>query len=165
MNEELLPEIYVAVFRQCTPHWNMPKQAIAHWNITYVVQGRAQYRINGEEYALAAGDVLCLPPGAIREALTFSDNLMQCFSIDFGLINLKKEAAHLSLPVLHHLSQEKRISQLFHELSFIWLDKQPGYKIRTRALFLLILFHLQESFFGSSSAGGGEGGQTDVSRP
>jgi len=122
----------------------MPEQVISAWNISYVIAGDVTYTINGNEYNLTAGDLLCLPPGSTRAGITFPDRLMQCFSVDFELRRGPNEITKMPFPVVSHIGCKKDIIRLFNELSFAWLDKRSGYSIQIRGLFLLILHQFFE---------------------
>jgi AraC-like DNA-binding protein len=133
----------------------MPRHILTAWDITYVAEGRAQYSIDEEEYNLTAGDLICLPPRTRREGVTVPDHLMQCFSVNFRLTNLKGENVRLPFPIQSHIGLAKDVIHLFHDLSFVWLDKQPGYALKTRGIFLLILHRLFE-LASSIPSGSGE---------
>jgi YesN/AraC family two-component response regulator len=69
---------------------------------------------------------------------------MTCFAMNFRLTTMTGEEARLPFPLISHIGQRKDIVRLFHELSFTWLDRQPGYLIKSHALFMLILHRLYE---------------------
>ncbi|GHV28585.1 hypothetical protein AGMMS4952_12630 [Spirochaetia bacterium] len=137
--EFLAPEIWYVILRKCTPSWRIFEQQISSWNITYLIKGNARYTIDGAVYDLKPGDLLCLPPGAIRKAITYTDHLMHCFSVDFNLMDMKGKRADLSLPVISHLGLNTDIINLFHELFFTWVNKEPTFIIKTGGLFLMLL--------------------------
>jgi AraC-like DNA-binding protein len=142
--EGIVPEIRRLAFRECTPDWRIKKDVFPHWNITYLVEGSARYIIDGKEYDLNAGDLLCLPPGHIRVARTWPDRLMKCFAVSFKLINLNGASARLPFRLVEHIGLREDLIYLFHELVFTWMDRQSGYIIKTRALFMLVLHRLFE---------------------
>jgi AraC-like DNA-binding protein len=140
----VVPDIKFIVFRKCTPSWYMPEDVFPAWNISYVISGEAEYIIDHKKYTVTAGDLLCRPGGCIRSGKTFPDRLMQCFSVDFELKQAPHEATSIPFPILSHIGVRKDIIQLFHELSSTWVDKQPGYAMKLRGLFILILSRLFE---------------------
>jgi AraC-like DNA-binding protein len=147
--EVVFPDIQYITFRKCTPAWRMPEHVLEPWDITYLIQGNAHYRINGTDYHAAAGDLLCLPPGSMRQACTFPDKLMHCFSVDFWLCDLIRKTegggiTQLPFPVLSHIGVKKDLLLLFHNLAEAWLDRQQGHVLKTNGLFLLILHRLFE---------------------
>jgi AraC-like DNA-binding protein len=140
IDEDMNPVIHYVIFRKCTPAWIMPEQTLESINLTYVIEGAACYTINTETFDLEKGDLLVLPKGRIRKAVTFHDRLMHCFSVDFSLRNSRNQEILPPLPVKTALGRHEDIIHLFHELSFTWASKQPGYIMKSRGLFLQI-FH------------------------
>ncbi|MDR3284829.1 MAG: AraC family ligand binding domain-containing protein [Treponema sp.] len=84
---EIIPRINYLVFRKCPAGWHIPPHLVDDYDITYVISGNAQYTINDKVYDLAPGDLLCLSDGDKKEAITYSDRLMHCFSVNFRLYN------------------------------------------------------------------------------
>jgi AraC-like DNA-binding protein len=140
----VIPKIDYLVYRKCTPSWNMYEQVLKSWDFTYVIQGNARYTIDGSDYMLSPGDLLCLPIGTVRKAVTWPDRLMHCFSVDFQLNDFKGRPACLPFPVVSHLGLKDDIIRLFHELCFTWLEKQPGCAIKAAGHLLLILSRFYE---------------------
>lgn len=122
----------------------MPKQLMPICDITYLVSGNARYTINETEYNLGEGDLLCLPGNTIRAGITFPERLMHCFSVDFYLQDISGKPVSLPFPFVSHIGKQEDIIHLFRELEFTWMDKQPGYTIKSRGLMLLILHRLFE---------------------
>jgi AraC-like DNA-binding protein len=144
IEEGIMPDIGYLVFRKCTPVWQIKESEFPAWDITYVTAGGARYIIDGVQYDLSSGDVLCIPPGHVRSATTFPDRLMRCFAVNFKLKNMNGRAARLPFPLISHIGPREDLVHLFHELAFVWLDRQPLYTIKSQALFLLILHRLFE---------------------
>jgi AraC-like DNA-binding protein len=142
--QDIIPSIWYLVFRKCASNWRMDKQVFPARDITYLTEGSARYIINGHAYELGAGDLLCLPPNSVREGLTWPDRLMNCFSVNFELTAIDGAPASLPFPIVSHIGLRKDLINLFNELTFTWIDRQPGYVIKTRALFMLILHRLFE---------------------
>jgi len=90
------------------------------------------------------GDLLVLPKGSVRKAITFPDRLMHCFSVDFTLRNSRNHELPPPLPLKTSLGCHEYIIHLFHELSFTWAGKQPGYIMKSKGLFLQILHRFLE---------------------
>jgi hypothetical protein len=142
----VLPRITYAVYRECTPDWFMPRQALPDgiWDVTYIIAGNASYLINGIKYDVGRGDLLCMPAGSMRSSVTYSDNLMRCFSVNFELRTMRGEYGNLPFPTVRHIGYKKNIERTFRELIFIWKDKQPGYLIKSAGLFLLLISKFEE---------------------
>jgi Response regulator containing CheY-like receiver domain and AraC-type DNA-binding domain len=148
IDDRIIPEIGYLVYRECTPDWII-KQSLPvfnYWDITYVTQGRARYIIDGINYDLSTGDLLCAPPGHTREARTWPDNLMHCFAVNFSLRSFEEgKPAVIPLPMVSHIGLREDIIQLFNELVFTWINPQPLYTFKIRALFMLILHRFMET--------------------
>jgi AraC-like DNA-binding protein len=150
-----VPVIEYAVFRKCTPAWRMYEHEFPSCDITYVIKGGATYTVNGEAYELSAGDLLYLPAGSVREGVTYPDRLMHCFSVDFNLKKAEGDTVSLPLPTVSHIGCKSGLISFFHELTHIWLDQYPGYKIKAGGVFLLILSQmLEHTIFNADSSGG-----------
>ena len=144
IDESMIPDIWHVIFRKCTPAWEMPKQRLGAHNLTYIIQGEACYTINGKPIDLTRGDLLIVPAHNVRKGITFPDRLMHCFSVDFDLRNTKNQEVILPFPIISNPGHHEDIIHLFHELSFSWMNRQPGYIIKSRGLFLQILHRFLE---------------------
>ena len=144
VDEDLVPHIRHVVFQKCTPAWEIPEQELDAYNLTYLIQGEARYIVNGKPVDLSPGNLLVLPPDASRRGITFPDRLMHCFSVDFDLRNTKNQDITLPFPVCSLPGRHEDIIHMLHDLSFSWLNKQPGYLIKSRGLFLQILHRFLE---------------------
>jgi AraC-like DNA-binding protein len=133
------------VFRKCTAIWRLKKCVVTPpYEITYVIKGAARYTINGRNYDLSAGDLLCLHAGLKKDAVTFPERLMHCFSVDFTAINMKGENVNPPFPLVSHIGLRNEIIQLLFDFNYTWTDRPPGYTIKSRGLLLLILHRLLE---------------------
>jgi len=143
-DESMVPDIRHVVYRKCSPLWVMPEHRLDNINMTYLVQGEAQYTVDDESVDLKQGDLLVLPKGAVRRAITFPDRLMHCFSVDFTLRNGANQDLPPPLPFLASPGRQTNIVHWFYELSFSWMDKCPGHAIKCRGLFLQIIHRFME---------------------
>ncbi|MDR3167499.1 MAG: AraC family transcriptional regulator [Treponema sp.] len=139
-----MPFITYTVFRKSTPDWILPKNILPNWDISYVLSGNARYIINGQKYDLEPGDLICVPPGSIREASTYPDRPLKIYAVDFDLRDLEGKPAILPFSLLTHIGREKDLILLFNELNSAWQEKQPGYTIRIHGILMLILHRLFE---------------------
>jgi AraC-like DNA-binding protein len=144
VEEHLVPDIDYVIFRKCTPSWRIYQHRLDLCDITYIIEGKAQYIINGNSYSLQSGDLLCLPKGCVRSGITYPDHLMHCFSVNFNLNNYNGEMTSLPFPIVSHVGRQNDIISMFHTLVNTWIEKQPGYIIKTQGLFLLILYRFFE---------------------
>jgi AraC-like DNA-binding protein len=139
-----LPDIGYFISRKCTQNWKMKEHEISFIDITYITEGSATYVINGISYNVQSGDLLCLPPGSFRSAVSDPVNLMSCYSVNFLLQNMQGEILQLPFPLFSHIDLRSDIVGLFRELSGIWLRKESGYFMKSQAIFILILHKLFE---------------------
>jgi AraC-like DNA-binding protein len=145
VEEGLVPDIGYLVYRECIPSWRIVgKYDFPVWDLTYVTKGAVRYTIDGVDHDLAEGDFLCLPPGHARAAHTWPDRLMHCFAVNFDLRNLEGKPVNLPFPLVNRIGIRKDLIHYYREMVFTWMDKRPLYKIKVRALFLLILHRLCE---------------------
>jgi YesN/AraC family two-component response regulator len=140
----LIPDIKLIIFRKCTPAWNLPEHKTDAFNLTYLIQGKARYTINDQPIDLVQGNLLALPINCVRKGYTFPDQLMHCFSADFKLKNVENDDTCLPFPTISQPGRHEDIIRMFHDLSFSWLNKQPGYIIKTRGLLLQIIHRFLE---------------------
>jgi len=144
LDENMIPDILHVVYRKCTPVWVMPEHRLENINMTYLLQGEAQYTVDEEPIDVKQGDLLVLPKGSVRRAVTFPDRLMHCFSVDFSLSGSAGADLPAPFPFLSAPGKQKNIIHWFHELTFSWMDKNPGYMLKCRGLFLQILHRFLE---------------------
>jgi AraC-like DNA-binding protein len=116
-------------------------------DITYIVEGRARYTIDGAASELGPGDLLCLTEGVEKEAHTYPDKLMHCFSINFKAKFPSDQAVFPPVPAITHIGLRQDIISLFRELTVSWTEQQRGYIMKTRALLMLIIHRLAEIIF------------------
>ncbi|MHA7966495.1 helix-turn-helix domain-containing protein [Paenibacillus sp. CAU 1782] len=144
INDFLVPDIGYLIYRKCTPTWEIIKNEISFIDLTYVIEGRGIYIINGISYEVKRGDLLCIPRGSIRKAHCVVDDLMNLYSANFTLHSMDGEQANMPLPLLSHIGIKSDLVGLFRELSNAWVRKEAGYRIKTRGLLLVIIHRLLE---------------------
>jgi AraC-like DNA-binding protein len=151
--EIIVSDIHYVVFRQCSPSWRVSPHKVSNFDITYLIHGRACYVIDGTKYELSAGDLLCLPEDTRKEAVTYPDHLMHCFSVNFQPKNLNMQDIKLPLPMINHIGVRNDFIRLFDDLVYTWQERRSGYMLKCRGLLLLILYSLFETtvFLTSSS--------------
>jgi AraC-like DNA-binding protein len=149
--DDMVPQINEHVFRKCSPDWRVWESQTSGYEVVYVIKGKARYRVNGAEHDLEPGDLLYLAEGDIVEAASFPQSLMHCFSVNFTprYLTAKKNAADTLFPVVSHIGVRRDVVGLFRELTLSWNERNqgnasPGAGMKSRALFMLILFRLSE---------------------
>lgn len=145
INDFLVPDIGYLIYRKCTPTWEIAENEISFYDITYVIEGKGIYVINGVQYEVKRGDLLCIPSGSIRKAHCIVDDLMNLYSANFNLYEMNGQlASDFPLPLLTHIGIKNDLIGLFRELSNAWVRKETGYLIKTRGLLLVIIHRLFE---------------------
>ena len=148
ISDDLVPHIIVHAFRKCNPDWRIWETQINGHELTYIIKGKARYTINGVEYELKGGDLLYLSDGDIMEAVTYPQNLMRCFTVNFTPRYLGKKTAPSEggalFTMLNHIGLRQDVTGMFRELTASWNERQQGYILKTRALLMLILHRLAE---------------------
>jgi AraC-like DNA-binding protein len=145
------PSINYLVARRCTPEWRLGPHKVSEYDITYVTKGGAEYTIDGKIYTLGPGDVLYLSPGTVKEARTWSNRLMHCFSVNYSPL------WGSGVPVFPEKSSigiRRDLITWFNDMTFAWLEGREGYRVKTRGLLLLILHRLWELTCEPDLAGG-----------
>jgi len=144
VNDDYVPKILYNVFRKCQPEWRLHPHYVKYNEITYVIKGKARYTIDGINYELIPGDILCLTDGVEKEAVTNPNNLMQCFSVSYSSLYPNSNCPHPPFPPVNHIGVRRDLVDLFKELTVSWSSQQEGYIMRTRGLLMLILNYLAE---------------------
>jgi len=144
INDFLVPDIGYLIYRKCTPTWEIAENEISFCDITYIIEGKGIYIINGVQYEVKRGDLLCIPSGSIRKAQCIVNDLMSLYSANFKLYDMNGQLADLPLPLLTHIGIKSDLIGLFHDLSNTWVRKETGYHLKTRGLLLVIIHRLIE---------------------
>ncbi|WP_028610039.1 helix-turn-helix transcriptional regulator [Paenibacillus harenae] len=141
----LVPNIFLFVDRRCYPGWRIQKARIGFHDLTFVVEGRANYYVNGMKFAVEEGDLIYVPGGSVREAHTFKESPMHAYPFNFFWADPHNHV-HLPFGVVTKNVITKEILGYIREFNQVWMSKQPFYMIQARALFELILHRLLSSF-------------------
>ncbi|HKL98826.1 MAG TPA: helix-turn-helix domain-containing protein [Mobilitalea sp.] len=143
MSNEVLDNIFTTIdyynHRICTPTWCIIDQVIDFVDITYVIKGQAEYTINGKKYIISAGELLCIPAGSQRSAISCPDELMECYSLNGFIRNIDGKDITLPLPLISSIGIHKDIVALYNDLNTTWRLRDPGYPLKARAIYLMIL--------------------------
>ena len=63
----MIPELHYYIHRKCTPNWKIEPHVIPFIDITYVIDGKAEYNIGGRTYIVKKGDLICIPQNTTDE--------------------------------------------------------------------------------------------------
>ncbi len=149
----LIPELVYFVNRKCTPGWSIIESEIDFHDLTYVYKGSSTYIVNGTSYELHEGDIIYIPSGNVRQAYTDPDDPMQCFAVNFRVMDLNGGNSKLVLPLGPVLKAgiTGELMSLYSELDHIWVEKAFNHKMRARALFMLIIDRILSRFAAGNS--------------
>ncbi len=143
MDNEFLDNVVVTIdyynHRICTPTWEITDNTITFVDITYVIGGQAEYTINGSKYTVSSGDLLCIPSGSQRSAVSCPEALMECYSINGIVRDINGKSFTLPLPLICNIGLQKDIIALYNDLNSVWRLRDPGYQLKARALYMMIL--------------------------
>ncbi|HCM27528.1 MAG: hypothetical protein A2Z99_13910 [Treponema sp. GWB1_62_6] len=141
--DELVPVLEYFVDRSCLPEWKINRQTIAFHNLSWLLAGSATFWCDGVPYHAHAGDLVYLPRGSTRRAVSDPEDLMHCYACDFQCQSIGGTAtARLPLPVLSRIGIPDGLLELYRRLNRVWLEKSPGYGLETRGLFSMIIHRL-----------------------
>ena len=130
------------VFRQCSPEWHIRRGRIDNANLTYVISGEADYSFGDSWQHVRPGDLIFVPHGGLRQAFTNPENLMHCYSVDFGLRDSAGQPVPLPFPNVSHVKDANIVTDLFSKMNISWLQRDEQVLLRIRALLLLLISHL-----------------------
>ena len=66
--------------RRSTPEWLIEYKIIDFIDLTYVIGGQAIYTINRQKILAEEGDLLCIPKGSERSAVSGEAEKFECFA-------------------------------------------------------------------------------------
>lgn len=148
--QNLAPNIFLFVDRRCFPDWEIIEQTIDFHDLTFVVEGKANYFVNGEKFTVEAGDMIYIPEGTVRVAHTFKESPMHSYAFNFYWASPDN---HVRLPfdtvTKNHITSE--ILGYIKQFTHVWMSKQPCYMMQARGLFQLIVHRLLSISYHQSS--------------
>jgi len=151
--DPFVPKIASLGFLNCRAGWHLGAAFTAHNEILYIIKGKACYTIDGKPQQLGPGDLLAMAKGASKEAITYPQSPMQCYVVSFDSLYPMLKTRAPVFPLVSHIGLRKDLIDMFGELTLSWTGQQPGYIMKTRSLFMLILHRLSEILLYSSDSG------------
>lgn len=139
--QSYVPGIVFFVDRRCFPDWEIVKDNIGFHDLTFVVEGKSIYYVNGHPYTVEPGDVIYIPMGSVREAHTFKENPMHSYAFNFNWLP-SGSPVPLPLQTVTKNVITNEILGYIRQFTHVWLSRQPGYMMKSRALFMLIIHRL-----------------------
>jgi len=137
--DNAVPRIDYLIYRNNTPNWSIEPSLIDFVDLTYIVGGSATYVVNGKEIAVSEGDLLCIPNASNRAAISSTAGTFECFAVNFHMCNENNLEVDVPLPLHASVGIHEGLISMFRRLNENWLRRRPGYIMRGRALFMLIL--------------------------
>ncbi len=131
-----LPRITYFIHRHCTPEWHLPKEQLDFHDLTFIVSGKGEYRVDDVAYPVTGGDLIYIKPGSLREASTSTKDPMQLFAFNMHLIGSDFQPTTLPLPALSHLSYDPKIDHLLERIKQYFALREPIMKMQTTALLM-----------------------------
>lgn len=140
--ENLIPTIQYFVERKDTPSWSIGESVILYNDLTYIINGEATYIINGEKVILKQGDLIYIPKGSTRKAYTNPVNPIHCYAFNFDYEFI--DGVHVDLPFWgkFNIQYDSELLALFRQFNNLWLEKESGYILKARGMFMIILHML-----------------------
>ena len=126
--------------RRCMSSWCITRNTIAFHDLTWVISGKATYFIDDIPFNLSEGDVIYIPKGSMREAVTYAEEPMHCYAFNFQCGDDDGDCRKLPLPSVLKADFNGGLSDLYRYFNKIWLERKQGYMLEARAIFMLILY-------------------------
>lgn len=134
-----VPSMTYFNYRYNTPEWLIEPAQTDFIDVSYIIDGRAEYTVNGSIYTVSAGDLLCLPAGSIRSAVSADPVRFTSFAANFFMQTTDGADVVVPLPLISPIGIHEDIISLYKKLNEEWLRRSPGYTMRVRAFFMTIL--------------------------
>ncbi len=107
-----------------------------HIEISYVVSGRGQYKIDGEIYDVGEGDLMLFNPGVYHQALGSKGSFTECF-VGFCDVNLSHGGSGFEMaagPLMHTEGELKqRLERIAAAIDAENANQKPGRYFMLRA--------------------------------
>jgi len=126
--------------RTSTSTWVIEPSKIDFIDLTYVTKGEATYTINNEKITVKTGDLLCIPKGSERYAISDTPAEFECLAANFTIHDLTSgKDIDVPLPLVSAAGVHGDIISYYRRLNEIWLSRPSGYIMCVRAYLMLIL--------------------------
>lgn len=143
----IVVDIHYFNHRICTPDWEITPRITPFINFTYVVSGQGEFIVNDTRYTVRGGDLICVQKGYSESASVNSDDLMDCYSVNAYITDFLGNDLPLPFQVVTSIGIRKDIIALFQELTATWLLRDSCYRLKARAIFMLILTRCYQIVF------------------
>jgi len=136
---KLFVTIEYYIHRCTTPEWKLTDGRVQWTEVNYVVDGNAEYTVNGVRYKVRKGDLLCTQKDAIRSFHTDPDDLMECYCVSGPVYDASFNEIPLPFPFLSHVGVHQDILSMYRNLDSTWAARESGYELKARGLYMMIL--------------------------
>ncbi|MCL1878440.1 MAG: AraC family transcriptional regulator [Defluviitaleaceae bacterium] len=130
--------------RISTPEWLIEYRTTSNIDLTYIIAGQAVYTVNRQKIYASEGDLLCIPRGSERSAVSNDPAKFECFATNFNLVAQSGENVPVPLPLHSHVGIHNDLISHYRKLSEDFLARSPGYIMRSRARLMLVLQRFME---------------------
>ena len=135
----LIVTIRYYIHRSTTPAWKLTDINVEWPELLYIIDGQADYTVNGVLYHVKKGNLLCTQKDSIRSANTYPDDLMQCYCVSGPVYNSSFHEIPLPFPFLSYVGIHQDILSMYQNLDSTWVARRPGYELKARGLYMMIL--------------------------
>jgi Response regulator containing CheY-like receiver domain and AraC-type DNA-binding domain len=142
--DDYVAELEYYSHRISTPSWQIVQAPLREIDLTYIVGGKAEYFVNGTRCIVKAGDLIYIPKGSMRAAVTFENDLMEGYCLNFRLKNLMGEDVELPFPRISSIGIHPEIISLYNDLNNDYFRREPGYRMKLRGWLQFILHRYME---------------------
>jgi AraC-like DNA-binding protein len=139
-----VPTVDYFKHRVSTPEWLIEYKRTNYIDLTYITGGQAVYTVNRKKIFAQEGDVLCIPKGSERSAVSQDPTKFECFAANFNLFALTGEEMSVPLPVHSRVGIHNDLISHYRKLNEDFLARSPGYVMRARARLMLIMQRFME---------------------
>jgi AraC-like DNA-binding protein len=139
-----IPSIDYFKHRISTPEWLIEYKRTNYIDLTYITGGQAVYTINRQKFLVEEGDILCIPKGSERSAVSNDPTKFECYAANFNLLNANGEEIAVPLPLHSRVGIHNDLISHYKKLNEDFLARSPGYVMRSRGRLMLILQRFME---------------------
>jgi len=140
-------DIHYYNHRICTPDWVIIPRITPFINFTYIVSGRGEFIVNDVRYPVKSGDLVCVQKGSKESASVNSDDLMDCYCVNVYAKDQSGNDVLFPFQTVTHIGIHEDLIAHFQNLTATWLLREPCYKLKARAIFMLILAKCHQLVF------------------
>lgn len=134
MHSNIHPDVIHFVSKSCSSEWSHYDR-VNNYYLQFITEGSVMYEIDGYAFTANKGDVVFIKPGSDRKATTSG---MSCIVIAF----LLPPQEDIDLPLCFFLGSFEEFHFFFQDLKFEWLQRNPGFILKSQATLMLILHKL-----------------------